>query len=87
MGEAGKAISIVTKKEISYIKRYERDLNIVIIEKVIFRGKILDPTKKKPIIKKRTDLKLLIYYYLYINGHMYPNLENFIRGMPKNIMG
>lgn len=41
-GESGTAISIVTEKEISSIRRYERDFNIKIEAKEISRGRIFD---------------------------------------------
>jgi len=50
MGEPGTTISIVTEKEVPFIRRCERDLKIEIAEKIISRGKILDPSNKKPIL-------------------------------------
>lgn len=41
-GKYGTAISIVTRKEISLIKRYEKDLNIRIEEKDIYKGRLWD---------------------------------------------
>lgn len=41
-GELGTAISIVTKPEISLIKKYEKDFNIKIEEKDIYKGQIID---------------------------------------------
>lgn len=47
MGEPGTTISIVTEKEVPFIKRCERDLKIKIAEKMISRGEIVDPLSKK----------------------------------------
>lgn len=37
-GKSGTAVSIVTKKELSLIKKYEKELNIKIEEKLIYNG-------------------------------------------------
>ncbi|MDD4504289.1 MAG: DEAD/DEAH box helicase [Clostridiaceae bacterium] len=50
MGEPGTTISIVTEKEVPFIRRCERDLKIEIAEKIISRGKISDPSKNKTIL-------------------------------------
>lgn len=50
-GESGTAISIVTEKEKTLIKRYEKDFNIVIEAKEIFKGNILNPKVGKPANK------------------------------------
>jgi superfamily II DNA/RNA helicase len=47
MGKPGTAISIATKKEIQWIKKYEKDFKIHVEEKVIFKGVIQDPFKRK----------------------------------------
>jgi superfamily II DNA/RNA helicase len=51
MGEPGMTISIVTEREVPFIKRCERDLKINITEKIISRGKISDPLNKRTIEK------------------------------------
>lgn len=50
-GESGTAISIVTEKEKTLIKRYEKDFNIAIEAKEIFKGNILNPKVGKPANK------------------------------------
>lgn len=51
-GESGTAISIVTEKETAFIRRYERDFNIKIAGKEIYKGKIFDAnTVIKPTVK------------------------------------
>lgn len=53
-GNLGNAISIVTKKELPMIKRFERDFNIEIKEKEVFRGSVVDFGKgKRPVPKKK----------------------------------
>ena len=52
-GEVGTAVSIVTERELALIRRYERDLNIKIDQKEVFKGVIVDPGKGKPLVKKR----------------------------------
>lgn len=49
-GKTGTAISIVNKKELSLIKKIERDFNIKIEAKDIYKGKIMP--LKKPFFKK-----------------------------------
>ncbi|MFA7468700.1 MAG: C-terminal helicase domain-containing protein, partial [Desulfotomaculaceae bacterium] len=39
-GQMGTAVSIITKREISIVKSYERELNITIDKKKIFKGVI-----------------------------------------------
>ena len=46
MEEAGTAISIVTEKEVPFIRKCERELKIKISEKIITRGIITDPPQK-----------------------------------------
>ncbi|MFD3157112.1 DEAD/DEAH box helicase [Haloimpatiens sp. FM7330] len=46
-GKLGTAISIVTKKEISLIKRYEKDFNIEILPKKLYKGSLIDFGKKQ----------------------------------------
>lgn len=56
MGEPGMAISIVTEKETPFLRKCERDLNISIREKVIARGKVLDPAGRMqslPFLKQQ----------------------------------
>jgi superfamily II DNA/RNA helicase len=43
MGEPGTTVSIVTEREVPFMRKCERDLNIKISKKIITRGKILDP--------------------------------------------
>jgi len=42
-GNPGTAVSIVTEREIVLIKRYERDFKIKLNEKLVYKGKIVDP--------------------------------------------
>lgn len=60
-GKAGTAISIVTEKEVSAIRRYERDFNIKIEEIDVYKGAIVEPKKSKPLgksnINKSFDVK------------------------------
>jgi len=42
MGEAGTAISIVTEKEVPFMRRCERELNITISQKEMYKGEIVD---------------------------------------------
>lgn len=44
--EPGTAISIVTEKEVAFIRKCERELKIKIVEKTISRGMVTDPQKK-----------------------------------------
>lgn len=46
---SGTAISIVTKQEISTIRKYERDLSIIIEAKDIYKGKIIEPNQKSEL--------------------------------------
>jgi ATP-dependent RNA helicase DeaD len=56
-GKSGIAMSIVDKPEISLIRKYEKVLNIQIVEKYMANGKILDKTKTtdagKPVNKAK----------------------------------
>lgn len=55
-GESGTAISIVTEKETFFIRKYERDFNIKIAAKEIYKGKIFDAnTVLKPTIKNSSN--------------------------------
>lgn len=54
-GESGTAISIVTEKETSFIRRYEKDFNIKIEAKEIYKGKIFDANTVKPSTKTSYD--------------------------------
>lgn len=65
-GKTGTAISIVTKQETLLIKRYERDFNIKIQPKKIYKGAVLDlnitqSTVRKNINKKYTSNKKNIF--------------------------
>lgn len=51
-GKSGTAISIVTEKEISLIRRYEKELNIKIQLKEMYMGTIVDQGIKKRSSKK-----------------------------------
>ncbi|MCR1898270.1 DEAD/DEAH box helicase [Irregularibacter muris] len=42
MGQAGTAISLVTQREISFLKNYEKDYNITFTQKFLYKGKIID---------------------------------------------
>ena len=46
MGEAGTAISIVTEREKALIRKYQRELNISISAKKIYKGTIMDLKKE-----------------------------------------
>jgi len=46
MDESGTAISIVTEKEVAFIRKCERELRIKISEKIISRGVVTDPQGK-----------------------------------------
>lgn len=54
-GELGTAITIATERELEYIKKYENAFNIVIEEKDIYKGKIINP--KKPNANIKTSVK------------------------------
>lgn len=65
-GKSGTAISIVTEKEMPLIRRYERDFNITIQLKEIYRGQVVDPgmgksaasnVRKKTFSSKKSGLK------------------------------
>jgi superfamily II DNA/RNA helicase len=51
-GEKGKAISIVTKREMNYLKDYEKHFNISVEEKELFKGQLLDPLENKAVSQK-----------------------------------
>lgn len=51
-GKYGCAVSVVTEKELSLIKKYERELDIEIQHKDIYKGTFVDPRKAKPAVKK-----------------------------------
>ena len=61
MGEKGTAISIVTEKEIPFLKKCERNLGVKITEKAMLRGQITDavrrPSVKKPAVKAAAEVK------------------------------
>jgi superfamily II DNA/RNA helicase len=50
-GNKGTAISIVTEKEVTSIKRYERDFNISIDAADVFKGSIVPAAAQKPKLK------------------------------------
>ncbi len=56
-GKQGTAISIVTEKEISEIKRYERNFDISIEEHEVYKGIISPKTLQKPIVNSRKNFK------------------------------
>lgn len=56
-GKSGTAISIVTEKELTFIKRYERDFNIKIEAKEIYGGVIIDKDAERPVIKNNFSNK------------------------------
>lgn len=51
-GEHGVAISLVTKLEVSYIRKLESSFDINIIPKEMAYGKIMDPSKKTAVVRK-----------------------------------
>lgn len=51
-GQAGTAVSIVTEREISLIKKYAKDLKIKMLKKKVFRGIITDLDKARSSINK-----------------------------------
>ncbi len=53
MGKPGTAISIVTEKEVPFLRKCERDLKIKLAEKIISRGEILNPPNRKTSRKYR----------------------------------
>ncbi|MCK4260851.1 MAG: DEAD/DEAH box helicase [Halanaerobiales bacterium] len=52
-GKLGTALSIVSKREISLIKRYEKDFKIKIEAKEIYKGTIVDPMMGKRTVAKK----------------------------------
>ncbi|PYG89144.1 superfamily II DNA/RNA helicase [Ruminiclostridium sufflavum DSM 19573] len=54
-GKTGMTISIVTEKEIEFIKQYERELNIKIIPKLIQNGVIMEYKKSNAKNKKASS--------------------------------
>jgi superfamily II DNA/RNA helicase len=52
MGEAGTAISIVTEKEVPFLRRCEKDFNIKIERKEIYKGEVRGPGKEKTAVHK-----------------------------------
>ncbi|MDR3601439.1 MAG: DEAD/DEAH box helicase [Desulfosporosinus sp.] len=52
-GETGIAISIVSAKEVFYIKRLESTFEIIISPKEMLQGKIVEPKAKAALIRKR----------------------------------
>lgn len=57
MGKPGTVISIVTYKETSLLRRYERDLNIRIEPKDIYRGEIIDKKEVSNKFRKKNNSK------------------------------
>ncbi len=47
MGEPGTVVSIVTEREVPFLRKCERDIKIKIYEKILARGKVLDPPQSK----------------------------------------
>lgn len=56
-GNLGTAISIVTKEEISLIQKYEKDFNIKIEAKAVYKSTIVDIRKSKPARKSSLNKK------------------------------
>lgn len=56
-GNLGTAISIATKEETSLIKKYEKDFNIKIEAKTVYKGAIVDIRKSKPTRKNSINKK------------------------------
>ena len=54
MGEPGMVVSIVTEREVPFLRKCERDLKIRICEKIISRGKVMDPPQGKTAAGKGT---------------------------------
>ena len=46
-GKVGRNLSIVTKKELSLIRKYERELDIKFSEKFYYDGRLMDKPKEK----------------------------------------
>ena len=59
MGEPGTAVSIVTEKEVPFMRKCERDLKIKISEKIISYGEIHDASENKTAVKKPIEKKLI----------------------------
>lgn len=55
--DLGTTISIVTDRDLSLIKEYEKKLNIEILEKHLYKGEIIDDLKKKTSTSKKTKDK------------------------------
>ncbi|MCY6371689.1 DEAD/DEAH box helicase [Clostridium ganghwense] len=68
-GELGTAISIVTQKETSLIRMYEKDFNIKIEAKEIYKGKIIDIRKGKSAPKKSINRHSNLSTKKSINRH------------------
>jgi ATP-dependent RNA helicase DeaD len=47
MGRKGTAISIITKKELFILEKFEKALGITILPKAMYQGRILDPTEDR----------------------------------------
>ncbi|MBC2581204.1 DEAD/DEAH box helicase [Clostridium sp. DJ247] len=56
-GKSGTAISIVTEKELSLIRKYEKEFNIEIEEKEIYKGTLIKPGMRKPTYKHSFNKK------------------------------
>lgn len=52
-GQLGTAVTIITEREIPIIKRYEKELQIKISKKDVFKGLVVDPRKGRPPVKKK----------------------------------
>ncbi|HNU80103.1 MAG TPA: DEAD/DEAH box helicase [Bacillota bacterium] len=47
MGESGTVVSIVTEREVPFLRKCERDLGIEIFQKEVYRGVIIDPSRRR----------------------------------------
>lgn len=52
-GQLGTAVTIITEREIPIIKRYEKELQIKISKKDVFKGLVVDPRQGRPPVKKK----------------------------------
>ncbi|ABO50376.1 DEAD/DEAH box helicase domain protein [Desulforamulus reducens MI-1] len=57
-GKLGTAISIVTERETALLKKYEREFKIIIEEKNVFKGVLVDPVRGKSSFTKKRDKAL-----------------------------
>ena len=47
MGEPGTVVSIVTEREVPFLRKCERELGIEIFQKEVYRGVIIDPSRRR----------------------------------------